>query len=108
MIPSFILAESRRQTAQDPLDPRNIIVRADDESYERLEMRLAKKAQPFSPFESFFERRESGKLFSDFNYGFSVFADYWAVDLQIKNTWSFYSGFGFWQISRYGVSESVR
>ena len=38
---------------------------------------------------------EGGKLFSDFNYGFSVFADYWAVDLQIKNTWSFYSGFGF-------------
>ena len=38
---------------------------------------------------------EGGKLFSDFNYGFSVFADYWAVDLQIQNTWSFYSGFGF-------------
>ncbi len=38
---------------------------------------------------------EGGNLFSDFNYGFSVFADYWAVDLQIKNTWSFYSGFGF-------------
>ena len=26
---------------------------------------------------------------------FPVVADYWAVDLQIKNTWSFYSGFGF-------------
>jgi len=38
---------------------------------------------------------EAGKLFSDFNYGLSAFADYWAIDVQIKNTWSFYSGFGF-------------
>ena len=37
---------------------------------------------------------EFGKLFSDFNYGFSLFADYRAIDLQIQNTWSFYSGFG--------------
>lgn len=37
---------------------------------------------------------EGGKLFSDFNYGFSMFADYWVIDTQIKNTISFYSGFG--------------
>ena len=37
---------------------------------------------------------EFGKLYSDFNYGFSAFADYRAIDLQLVNTWSLYSGFG--------------
>ena len=37
---------------------------------------------------------ESGKTFSDFSYGLYGFADYYAVDTQIKNTWNFYSGFG--------------
>ena len=37
---------------------------------------------------------ETGKLFSDFQYGFSGFADYYALDLQLKNTWNLYSGFG--------------
>ena len=37
---------------------------------------------------------EFGKLYSDFNYGFSAFADYRAIDIQIVNTWSLYSGFG--------------
>ena len=37
---------------------------------------------------------EGGKYFSDFNYGFSAFCDYWALDLQLENTWSIYSGFG--------------
>ena len=37
---------------------------------------------------------EAGKSASSFAYGFSGFADYWAVDLQLKNTWNFYSGFG--------------
>ena len=37
---------------------------------------------------------EFGKIYSDFGYGFSLFADYRTLDLQLKNTWSFYSGFG--------------
>lgn len=28
-------------------------------------------------------------------YGLMAFADYWVVDLQVKNTCNFYSGFGF-------------
>lgn len=37
---------------------------------------------------------EAGKLYSDFDFGLSAFADYWFLDLQLINTWSFYSGFG--------------
>ena len=37
---------------------------------------------------------EFGKFYSDFNYGFSAFADYRTIDIQIVNTWSLYSGFG--------------
>lgn len=37
---------------------------------------------------------EGGKFFSDFNYGLSLFGDYWALEHQLKNTWSLYSGFG--------------
>ena len=37
---------------------------------------------------------EAGKNASDFSYGFSGFADYYAIDYQIKNTWNLYSGFG--------------
>ena len=37
---------------------------------------------------------EYGKIFSEYNYGFSLFADYRAVDFQLKNTWNLYSGFG--------------
>jgi len=37
---------------------------------------------------------EAGKNFSDFSYGLTGFVDYNIVDLQIKNTWNFYSGFG--------------
>ena len=37
---------------------------------------------------------ELGKVFSDFNFGFSAFADYRAIDLQLINIWSLYSGFG--------------
>lgn len=37
---------------------------------------------------------EFGKINSDSGYGMSIFADYRALDLQLKNTWSFYSGFG--------------
>ena len=37
---------------------------------------------------------EAGKAGSAFAYGFTGFADYHAVDMQIKNTWNFYSGFG--------------
>lgn len=37
---------------------------------------------------------EAGKASSDFAYGFTGFADYYALDLQIKNTWNLYSGFG--------------
>ena len=28
------------------------------------------------------------------NFGFSAFSDYWLFDLQIKNTWNFYTGLG--------------
>lgn len=31
---------------------------------------------------------------SDFYYGFSGFADYYALDIQLKNTWNLLSGFG--------------
>ena len=37
---------------------------------------------------------EFGKIYSDFGYGFSLFADYRTIDVQLKNTWNFYSGFG--------------
>ena len=37
---------------------------------------------------------EAGKNFSEFAYGLTGFADYYAVDLQLKNTWNLYSGFG--------------
>lgn len=37
---------------------------------------------------------EGGKLFSDVSYGFTAFADYYALDLQVKNTLNLYSGFG--------------
>ena len=37
---------------------------------------------------------EGGKLFSDFDFGLAAFGDYWFLDLQLINTWSFYSGFG--------------
>ena len=37
---------------------------------------------------------EAGKAGSEFAYGFTGFADYYAIDLQLKNTWNFYSGFG--------------
>ena len=37
---------------------------------------------------------EAGKNFSNFEYGLYGFADYWIFDLQLKNTWSFYSGCG--------------
>lgn len=37
---------------------------------------------------------EFGKFFSDFDFGFSAFADYWAIDCQLKNTWNLFSGFG--------------
>ena len=37
---------------------------------------------------------EAGKSFSDFAYGLYGFADYWIIDLQLKNTWNFYSGCG--------------
>ena len=37
---------------------------------------------------------EAGKAFSDFAYGIYGFADYWIFDLQLKNTWNFYSGCG--------------
>ena len=37
---------------------------------------------------------EAGKSFSDFSYGLYAFADYWLIDLQLKNTWNFYSGLG--------------
>ena len=37
---------------------------------------------------------KAGKLQSDFSYGLYGFADYYAIDTHIKNTWSFYSGFG--------------
>lgn len=31
---------------------------------------------------------------SGFTAGISAFADYWALDIQLKNTWNLYSGFG--------------
>lgn len=37
---------------------------------------------------------EAGKSGSEFAYGFTGFADYYAIELQLKNTWNFYSGFG--------------
>ena len=38
---------------------------------------------------------ELGKLKNtSFLYGFYGFADYWLIDLHIKGTWNFYSGFG--------------
>ena len=37
---------------------------------------------------------EAGKSFSDFAYGLSGFADYYLIDVQLKNTWNFYSGLG--------------
>ena len=37
---------------------------------------------------------EGGKLYSDFNYGFSAFADYWLIDYQLNNTWNLFSGIG--------------
>lgn len=37
---------------------------------------------------------EFGKIYSDSEYGFSLFADYRTIDVQLINTWSFYSGFG--------------
>lgn len=37
---------------------------------------------------------EAGSYFSDFSYGLTGFADYYAIDIQLKNTWSFFSGFG--------------
>ena len=37
---------------------------------------------------------EAGKASSDFAYGLFGFVDYHAVDIQVKNTWNFYSGFG--------------
>ena len=37
---------------------------------------------------------EAGKNYSEFNYGISGFVDYHALELQLENTWNFYSGFG--------------
>lgn len=37
---------------------------------------------------------EAGKNFSKITYGITGFADYYALDLQLKNTWNLYSGFG--------------
>ncbi len=37
---------------------------------------------------------ELGKIYSDTGYVFSLYADYRTIDVQLKNTWSFYSGFG--------------
>lgn len=37
---------------------------------------------------------EGGKYFSDFDIGFSAFADYWFFDYQLINTWNLFSGFG--------------
>ena len=37
---------------------------------------------------------EFGEVYSDFDYGFSLFADYRAFNFQLINAWSFYSGFG--------------
>ena len=37
---------------------------------------------------------EIGNFFSDFDYGFSLFADFRAIDFQLVNTCSVYSGIG--------------
>lgn len=37
---------------------------------------------------------EAGSYFSDFAYGFRGFADYYAIDIQLYNTWNLVSGFG--------------
>ena len=37
---------------------------------------------------------EAGLSSSDFAYGLSGFADYYALDIQLKNTWNLVSGFG--------------
>jgi hypothetical protein len=37
---------------------------------------------------------EAGSYFSEFAYGFRGFADYYAIDLQLYNTWNLISGFG--------------
>ena len=37
---------------------------------------------------------EFGKIYSDSGYGFSLFADYRTIDVQLINTWNFFSGFG--------------
>lgn len=37
---------------------------------------------------------EAGKFFGDFSYGLTGFADYYALDMQLENTWNLYSGFG--------------
>lgn len=37
---------------------------------------------------------EAGDSYSDFSYGFFGFADFYAADLQLKNTWNLYSGIG--------------
>ncbi len=36
----------------------------------------------------------AGKESSDLSFGLSAFADYYPVDIQLKNTWNFFSGFG--------------
>ena len=37
---------------------------------------------------------EAGKFFDDFSYGLTGYADYYAIDQQLYNTWNLYSGFG--------------
>lgn len=37
---------------------------------------------------------EAGNNFSKLSYGLTGFADYYAIELQLKNTWNFYSGLG--------------
>ena len=37
---------------------------------------------------------EAGKEFSEFTYGFFGYADYYAADIQLENTWNLYTGFG--------------
>lgn len=37
---------------------------------------------------------EAGLENKDFMFGLSGFFDYWALDLQLENTWNLYSGFG--------------
>ncbi len=37
---------------------------------------------------------EAASYFSDFSYGLTGFADYYAIDIQLKNTWNLFSGFG--------------